>query len=191
MLLAGLVILWFRSVQAAAKEPSKSMVRSWIAIALVLGLLVFCATSFVVGDSALRSTLFGGLVASVGAAVAFYFSSKSADQARADILDAAVKLSQGGAGTAPVAPTKFSAASPPAGTANVAYPGYPFLADGSPAPSYARGTGSLPKGLQIDPDGSLHGTPEEAGSFPFTVVAWNSAGPLVSDQVTLTINPAA
>ena len=35
------------------------------------------------------STLFGGLVTSVGASVAFYFSSKSAEQARQDVLSAA------------------------------------------------------------------------------------------------------
>ena len=34
------------------------------------------------------STVFGGLTASVGAAVAFYFSSKASDQARKDILSA-------------------------------------------------------------------------------------------------------
>ena len=65
-----------RRDQPAADD--KSVIRSWIAMTLVFGLLIFCATAFVVGDSALRSTLFGGLVASVGAAVACYFSSKTA-----------------------------------------------------------------------------------------------------------------
>jgi len=38
----------------------------------------------------LRSTLISGLIASVGTALAFYFSSKSADKARQDIVNAAV-----------------------------------------------------------------------------------------------------
>src|SRR5262249_10173013 len=45
--------------------------------------------TFAINDPNLRNTVFGGLIASVGAAVAFYFSSKAADQARKDILNAA------------------------------------------------------------------------------------------------------
>lgn len=62
--------------------------RSWLAISLAGGLLLFSAVSFGIDDSTLRSTLIGGLVANAGAAVAFYFASKSADQARHDILNA-------------------------------------------------------------------------------------------------------
>jgi hypothetical protein len=71
-------------------EADSMVVRSWIAIALVGGLLIFCAVAFAIDDPSLRSTLFGGLIASVGAAVAFYFSAKNADQARKDILTAAL-----------------------------------------------------------------------------------------------------
>jgi beta-lactam-binding protein with PASTA domain len=46
------------------------------------------------GNTSLQSTLFGGLVASVGAAVAFYFSSKSAEQARQDVLTATQPTSE-------------------------------------------------------------------------------------------------
>ena len=66
------------------------VVRSWIAISLVLGLVLFTAFAFAVDDASLRSTLIGGLTASVGSAVAFYFSSKSADKARQDLLSATV-----------------------------------------------------------------------------------------------------
>jgi hypothetical protein len=72
------------------------VIRSWIAISLVMGLPVFCATAFLINDASLRSTLYGGLIASVGAAIAFYFSSKAADQSRADVLNAAVTLAHGG-----------------------------------------------------------------------------------------------
>lgn len=66
-----------------------TLIRSWIAIASVFGLLLFCAVAFAIDDQWLRSTLIGEVVASAGAAVAFYFSSKSSDQARSDILSAA------------------------------------------------------------------------------------------------------
>jgi hypothetical protein len=66
----------------------RTFIRSWLAIALVGGLLVFAAVSFELDDTALRSSLLGGVIASAGAASAFYFASKSADQARQDILNA-------------------------------------------------------------------------------------------------------
>src|ERR1700760_2194404 len=66
----------------------RTFMRSWLAIALVGGLLVFCAASFELDDTALRSSLLGGVIASAGAATAFYFASKSSDQARRDILNA-------------------------------------------------------------------------------------------------------
>lgn len=69
-------------------EASASVVRSWIAISLVIGLLLFCALTFAVADTTLRSTLIGGLTASVGSAIAYYFSSKSAEQARQDLMSA-------------------------------------------------------------------------------------------------------
>jgi hypothetical protein len=75
--------------------PDGDFIRSWIAVILVLGLLTFCAFAFAINDSSLRSTLIGGLIASVGSAVAFYFSTKSADKARQDVVAAA-------AGTEPV-----------------------------------------------------------------------------------------
>jgi hypothetical protein len=64
------------------------VVRSWLAVSLVAGLMLFCLLSLGLNDSTLRSTLFGGLIASTGAATAFYFASKNSDQARQDILDA-------------------------------------------------------------------------------------------------------
>ena len=68
--------------------PDPTLVRSWLAISLVGGLLIFCAASFALDDTTLRSTLIGGLVASAGSAVAFYFSSKEAAQARQDVINA-------------------------------------------------------------------------------------------------------
>jgi hypothetical protein len=70
------------------ESVDRTFMRSWLAISLVGGLLVFCAASFELDDTALRSSLLGGLIASAGAATAFYFASKASDQARQDILNA-------------------------------------------------------------------------------------------------------
>ncbi len=75
-------------------DPAPSLVRSWIAVALVIGLLVFGVLSFLVEDLTVRSTLIGGLTASAGAAIAFYFSSKASEGARRDIIDAAMGTEQ-------------------------------------------------------------------------------------------------
>lgn len=71
-------------------RADSTLVRSWLAISLVGGLLIFAAVSFWLDDTTLRSTLIGGVIANAGAAVAFYFASKSSDQARRDILSAAL-----------------------------------------------------------------------------------------------------
>jgi hypothetical protein len=101
IILSGVVVIigryWLENKKATSRSvqgpgrPSDSdgtLVRSWIAIALVSGLLVFCAVTLSTGDAPLQNTLFGGLVTSVGAAAAFYFSTKSAEQARRDVLNA-------------------------------------------------------------------------------------------------------
>lgn len=82
----GLVLLG--RVALHQKDSTTSIVRSWLAVGLVAGLMVFCLLSLATTDSTLRSTLFGGLIASTGAATAFYFASKNSDQARQDILAA-------------------------------------------------------------------------------------------------------
>ncbi len=89
VLLAGLIVILARA-KAPRSDAGGSVVRSWIAVSLVLGLVLFTAFAFAVDDTALRSTLVGGLAASVGSAVSFYFSAKSSDQARQDLLSAAI-----------------------------------------------------------------------------------------------------
>ncbi len=98
MLVVGLLLVLWRGWQARAargreaspqEDPAdRSVVRSWLALALVGGLLVLVAVSFWLDDQTLRSALAGGVVAAAGAAVAFYFASRSSDQARKDILTA-------------------------------------------------------------------------------------------------------
>jgi PASTA domain len=61
--------------------PLPSVVRAWIAIALVVGLLVFTGATLGGQDESLRSSLVGALVAAVGSATAYYFATKSAETA--------------------------------------------------------------------------------------------------------------
>jgi hypothetical protein len=180
--IAGIIIVVARSIQKGPGGESLSVVRSWLAITLVLGLLTTCAAAFEIDDPQLRNTLLGGLVASAGAAVAFYFSSKGADSARADILKTTTALAQGG-----VAPSGFSAAAPPPAPVGTAY-SYAFVADGTPPMTYKLGSGTPPSGLQLDPDGRLHGTTSaQPESAMFTVVATNALGSLASPSVTLEV----
>nr|BFD86759.1 hypothetical protein StreXyl84_61600 [Streptomyces sp. Xyl84] len=78
-----------RFVPSRSASSDSSIVRSWIALALVTGLVAFCAVAFAVRDTNLRSTLIGALAAAVGSTVAFYFSGKVAADARRDVLSAA------------------------------------------------------------------------------------------------------
>lgn len=87
IVLIGIVVFVARYI-LDQRDSRNSVVRSWIALTLVAGLLLFCGVSLGVDDSSMRSTLFGGLIAGAGAATAFYFSSQNSDQARKDILDA-------------------------------------------------------------------------------------------------------
>lgn len=46
--------------------------------------------------------------------------------------------------------------------------------------------GTLPKGLNLDSDGTLNGTPTQSGSFTFTVQVMDASG--VPTQATITMN---
>ena len=92
VLLAGFGVFVTQVVTSkqAKHTPDASIVRSWIALSLVLTLVLLSAAVLGIPDSSLRSTLIGALTASVGSAITHYFSSKSSDQARQDLLDATV-----------------------------------------------------------------------------------------------------
>jgi hypothetical protein len=180
---AGVVVVGGRySLKHGQDGTAASLIRSWIAISLVMGLLVFCAAALLGSNISLQSTLFGGLIASTGAAVAFYFSSRQADQARADMLSMAA-----GSGQAATKPSAFSSPKPPDSRVNDTY-NHRFVADGFPAPTYGVASGGPPSGLTLDPDGTLHGHPTTAGTFTFKVTAANYAGFLVSPDLTVTIS---
>lgn len=184
VIVAGCVVIVGRSLLKQGQDgTAASLIRSWIAISLVIGSMVFCAASLFGNNSSLQSTLFGGLIASTGAAIAFYFSSQQANQARADILNAAASIGQGA-----VKPSSFSSPAPQDGKVNNAY-SYRFIADGFPAPIYVVTGGGLPSGLILNPDGTLVGQPTKDGDFTFKVTAANSAGFIASPNFTVTISP--
>jgi hypothetical protein len=171
----GLVILARNRVKS---EAGGSVIRSWIAIALVMGLLVFCAAAFLIDDTSLRSTLFGGLTTSAGAAVAFYFSTKAAEQAQVNPANAT--------GPSGVRPAKFAHGTPPDGQVGEPY-SYKFVADGQPTPSYGVTSGHVPDGLSLAPDGSLEGTPTAPGAYAFAVRATNTADSLSTPDLPVTV----
>ncbi|MFI6154545.1 PASTA domain-containing protein [Kitasatospora sp. NPDC051170] len=82
ILVIGL-ILWLTT--PVKNAPGSGVARSWIALSLISGLLFSGVLAFAVNDSTIRSGLVGALGAAVGAATAFFFSSKSTDQAH-DLL---------------------------------------------------------------------------------------------------------
>ncbi|MDB5308070.1 MAG: Alkaline phosphatase [Gemmataceae bacterium] len=89
-------------------------------------------------------------------------------------------------GTPATVPTAFTAATPPATTVGATY-SYTFVANGSPAPTYAVTSGTLPAGLTLGANGVLSGTPTAVGSSTFVVTATNSSGSLASLPITLDV----
>jgi hypothetical protein len=91
ILAIGVVLIWARSAATPRGQGAEgSVVRSWLALALVAGLLLLSGLVFAVDDSSLRSTLVGALGTAVGSATAFYFSSKSSSDAQKALVDATV-----------------------------------------------------------------------------------------------------
>jgi hypothetical protein len=81
----------------------------------------------------------------------------------------------------------FTADSPPAtGTLGTAYT-YMFAATGTPAPTFAVSSGTLPPGLTLSSAGKLTGAPTDAGVFKFVVSATNTGGSTLSPTLTITV----
>jgi hypothetical protein len=73
------------------KTPATGLTRGVLAVLLVGALIVLAiATLGLSDDPQTRDLLIGGVVATSGSAVAFYFASRGSDQARQDILKATV-----------------------------------------------------------------------------------------------------
>jgi hypothetical protein len=85
----------------------------------------------------------------------------------------------------------FTSTAPAAGTYGVPYD-HRFTASGDPTIQFVVTSGSLPPGLNLDPDrGTLSGTPTQAGSYSFTLTAASAWTPDATQNVTLLINKAA
>ena len=94
--LAGLaivatIVLIFITRNQPTDQRGAGVVRPLLALLLVGGLLILAGASFTLtdADSQTRNLLIGGIVASAAGAVAFYFASRGADEARKDMLSAA------------------------------------------------------------------------------------------------------
>jgi hypothetical protein len=72
-------------------------------------------------------------------------------------------------------PTISLTGTAPAATTGSPYHGS-FSAAGGSAPYTFGATGTAPPGVSFNPDGTLSGTPTQAGSFPFTVTATDADG---------------
>jgi hypothetical protein len=78
-----------RTDESSGADGGRTLLRSWLAAALVSVLLLLAVGSLFIDDSDLRSLLMGGVIASAGTATAFYFASKASEQTQRNLLDAA------------------------------------------------------------------------------------------------------
>ncbi|WP_165371404.1 YncE family protein [Pseudolysobacter antarcticus] len=81
----------------------------------------------------------------------------------------------------------ITSAAPPGGHFSVAY-SFSYNASGSPAPSFALGSGILPPGLTLTPAGLLSGKPTLAGTYTGTVLASNGVGSGASQNFSIVID---
>jgi sugar lactone lactonase YvrE len=85
----------------------------------------------------------------------------------------------------------FTADNPAASISDGATYSYTFVASGSPAPTFAVTSGSLPTGLSLNSStGVLAGTPSATGSFTFTVTASNVVGSATSGSIGMDVTAA-
>src|SRR5690606_26025345 len=82
----------------------------------------------------------------------------------------------------------ISPASVPAGAVGTAYEQALSASGGTGPYSYMISGGSLPQGMGMDGDGIIDGTPEEPGSFGFTVTATDTFGQTGEKTYSLSIN---
>jgi hypothetical protein len=75
----------------------------------------------------------------------------------------------------------------PSGTAGVAYSQTLTATGGTGTVSFAVTTGSLPSGLSLSSAGDLSGTPNQTGTFPFTVTATDSNSDTGSQAYSLQV----
>ncbi|WP_198851133.1 fibronectin type III domain-containing protein [Alicyclobacillus sp. SO9] len=68
----------------------------------------------------------------------------------------------------------------------------PLQATGGLSPyTFTIATGSLPRGLRLEPDGTLVGTPQESGTYAFTVQVKDGTGATATGNMSLYVVPRA
>lgn len=91
-------------------------------------------------------------------------------------------------GGEPPTPLQVSCANvPPTGTVGTAYNGLLTASGGTPPYTFNRLAGSLPPGLNLLPTGEIQGTPNTAGTFPFSVQATDSKSATGTATCTIVI----
>ncbi|MBL8523250.1 MAG: hypothetical protein JNN20_06155 [Betaproteobacteria bacterium] len=100
---------------------------------------------------------------------------------------ASVLMVASAAGHAQTAP-QFTGNPPPGGNFNTAY-SYTFTASGTPAPTFARTSGTLPPGLSLSSGGVLSGTPTAVGSYSSVITTSNGVSPAATRNITVSIQP--
>jgi PASTA domain. len=88
--IAATVAYTFLTRRQGSEQSSLGIVRPMVSLILVGGLLILAGASFSIEDPQTRNLLIGGIVASASGAVAFYFASRGAEDARKDLLNAAL-----------------------------------------------------------------------------------------------------
>jgi type VI secretion system secreted protein VgrG len=85
----------------------------------------------------------------------------------------------------------ITSSAPPTATVGSAY-SFTVTATGTPAPTFAVSSGSLPAGLQLDSiTGVISGTPTQVGASSFEITASNGVAPDVMAAYTLTSSVAS
>jgi hypothetical protein len=88
-------------------------------------------------------------------------------------------------------PLSLVTASVPAGTAGVPYTVSLTANGGQPPYTWSFGQSGLPQGFSISSNGTISGTPPQAGTYPFHVVVSDSLKNNILGSLVLTVNPAA
>jgi len=91
--------------------------------------------------------------------------------------------------TTAAAPVFTDGPPPSSANPNTAY-SFTYTASGSPAPTFALATGSLPSGLSLTTAGLLSGTPNTPGTYTGTVRASNSVGS-VTQSFSITVGQSS
>ena len=75
---------------------------------------------------------------------------------------------------------------PPAGNVGTPY-SFTYLANGYPAPTFSRSSGSLPKGVTFTSAGVLSGTPTQKGVYTGVITASNGINPAFTQNYSISI----